>query len=57
LGGRDPDLPCAGTLYAWKRRFPAFARAMAIAEDMRAERAADARLEAAGLGGPFSRRR
>ncbi|MGZ6038179.1 MAG: terminase small subunit-like protein, partial [Phenylobacterium sp.] len=35
LGEGDPDLPCARTLYAWRRRWPSFALSVALAADMR----------------------
>ena len=35
LGDGDPDLPCAQTLYAWRRRWPSFARSVDLAADMR----------------------
>lgn len=47
LGGEDADLPCAGTLYAWRRRWPSFARSVDLAEDMREWLAAEADFAAA----------
>ena len=41
LGAEAADLPCARTLYAWRRRWPSFARAVELAADLRDWRAAD----------------
>jgi hypothetical protein len=46
LGQYDPDLPCAGTLYAWRRRWPEFARAVGLAMEMRGWLGAEARMAA-----------
>ena len=47
LGAEATDLPCAGTLYAWRRRWPSFARSVDIAAEMRDDRAAEERFDAA----------
>jgi hypothetical protein len=46
LGAEDADLPSARTLYAWRRRWPSFARSVDIATDMRDWRAAEEAFEA-----------
>ena len=47
LGAEDPDLPCARTLYAWRRRWPSFAEAVELAADMCEWREADEAFAAA----------
>jgi hypothetical protein len=42
--GRDPDMPCAKTLYRWCAMFPQFAREVADAYDFRAWMEFDRRL-------------
>jgi hypothetical protein len=51
--GREPDMPCAATLYGWKRKNPEFARAVAIGRMGYDDRKADMRMEAMGWGGPI----
>jgi hypothetical protein len=41
LGDGDPELPCARTLYAWRRRWPSFARSVDLAAEMRDWRKAE----------------
>jgi len=53
---RDPDMPCAGTLYAWAARRPEFARAVARACEHREDWYVDQMLLAVEAAGPESAR-
>jgi hypothetical protein len=46
LGAEDAELPCARTLYAWRRRWPSFARTVGLAAQMHEERKVDEEFEA-----------
>ncbi|HLZ76829.1 hypothetical protein [Phenylobacterium sp.] len=48
---RDPQMPCATTMRAWRRRWPSFADAVDIGEDLRDWFAAEARFQALWPGG------
>ena len=52
--GAEPDMPCAATLYAWVKRWPAFAAEVARACDWREEFLNDQMIDIAERNGPFA---
>jgi hypothetical protein len=51
--GAEPDMPSAGMLYAWVRRWPEFAREVAKACDWREEVLNDRMIDICQRNGPF----